>query len=149
MTDYKVVKAENAHIKDLQRFTQQMCEQALIAFPNMDIPKSTRVAMQMIKDETALCLIKDKKVVGAVAGMIIKWVFSESEYLSEMGFWIDKEHRTVETATMLLNKFKDIADRKMIPCILNPRDGKEIEKRNKFFEINGFRKIGETYGYGL
>ena len=146
---YTILKAQPDHVRDLQKFTEKMCKSANVVFPSLSSNKSTRYLMKMIKDETAICLIKDKKVVGAVAGLIVQWWFSESEYLSEMGFWIEKEHRTKENANMLLIEFKKIADKKMIPCLLNTLDGKEIEKREKLFNENNFKKLGYTYGYAL
>mgnify|MGYP003135156089 FL=1 len=146
---YKILKAQPDHIRNLQKFTENMCKTADVAFPSLSSNKSTRYLIKMIEDETALCLVKDKKVVGAVAGLVIQWWFSEAEYLSEMGFWIDKEHRTKENAHLLLTEFKKIADKKMIPCLLNTLDGKEIQKREKLFKENDFRKLGFTYGYAL
>ena len=146
---YKILKAQPDHIRDLQKFTETMCRNADVAFPSLSANKSTRYLMKMIKDETAVCLVKDQKVVGAVAGIITQWWFSEAEYLSEMGFWIEKEHRTKENAVLLLDEFKKIADKKMIPCLLNTLDGKKIGKREKLFEKNNFRKLGYTYGYAL
>ena len=149
MSDYKVLNAEVDHVKNLQEFTQSMCKGANVAFPNLDASKSTRYLMKMIQDKTALILVKDKQVVGAVAGLIMEWWFSDAEYLSEMGFWIEKEHRNFATATLLLTEFKKIADKKMIPCILNTLDGKEIDTREQLFIDNNFRKLGFTYGYAL
>tara|TARA_R100001594_G_scaffold30570_1_gene57164 strand:+ start:22058 stop:22507 length:450 start_codon:yes stop_codon:yes gene_type:complete len=149
MNEYSVIKAEVQHLKQLNGFVKNMCESADIVFPNLEPTKANRFINKMIEDGCVFCLVHNKKVVGSVAGGIVKWWFADKEYLSEMGFWIDKEHRNIETATMLLNAFKDVADKKMIPCLLNTLDGKDIKKRDDFFKDNGFRKIGFKYGYGL
>ena len=94
-------------------------------------------------------MVHEKKVVGAVCGSISHWWFADTKVLSEMGFWIEKEHRSIETATMLLEGFINIADKNLVPCMLNTLDGREIPAREKLFSDVGFRRVGHKYGYGF
>ena len=147
--DYKVIKAKKEHIKELQYFVNTMIKNADMVFPPINMMKASRYIVKMIEDETILCLVHDKKVVGSVCGLINQWWFSDTKLLDEMGFWIEKEHRSIETATMLLEGFKKIADKNLVPCMLNTLDGRDIPLREKLFSDCGFRKVGFKHGYGL
>ncbi len=147
--NYKVIKAKKEHIKILQEFVAKMIKNADMVFPPINMMKASRYGAKMIEDECVLCLVHEKKVVGAVCGSIAQWWFADTKVLSEMGFWIEKEHRSIETATMLLNGFKKIADKNAVPCMLNTLDGREIPAREKLFSDAGFRRVGHKYGYGL
>ena len=146
---YKVIRAKKEHIKKLQYFVNTMIKNADMVFPPVNMMKASRYIVKMIEDETILCLVHDKEVVGSVCGTIGGWWFADTKILSEMGFWIEKEHRSIETATMLLNGFKKIADKNAVPCMLNTLDGREILAREKLFSDAGFRRVGHKYGYGL
>ena len=147
--NYTVIKANKSHIIPLQKFVKKMTEEADMIFPALNLNKASKYGLKMIKDGSVVCLVHNKEIVGSVCGAIVKWWFSDSEYLTEQGFWIEKEHRNMETASMLLKAFKGIADKKMIPCILNTLDGKEIPAREKLFADHDFRRVGFKYGYGL
>ena len=146
---YKVTLASKDNIVDLQKFVQQMTEEADMVFPPLNLTKASKYGLKMINDGTVLILIHDKKIVGSVCGAVVEWWFSDTKYLTEMGFWINKEHRNLETASMLLNAFKAIADKKLMACMLNTLDGKEIPARDKLFAEHDFRRVGFKYGYGV
>lgn len=146
---YKVTLASKDNIVDLQKFVQQMTEEADMVFPPLNLTKASKYGLKMINDGTVLILIHDKKIVGSVCGAIVEWWFSDTKYLTEMGFWINKEHRNLETASMLLNAFKAIADKRLMACMLNTLDGKEIPARDKLFAEHDFRRVGFKYGYGV
>ena len=146
---YKIIKAKKEHIKILQEFVVKMIKNADMVFPPINMMKASRYGAKMIEDECVLCLVHEKKVVGAVCGLINQWWFSDTKLLDEMGFWIEREHRSIETATMLLNGFKKIADKNLVPCMLNTLDGRDIPLREKLFSDCGFRKVGFKHGYGL
>ena len=148
-SNYKVIKAEKHHIKYLQKFVKQMVDGADIILPQMNVVKATRYGSKMIEDGTVLCLVHDKEIVGSVCGAIVGWWFADTKVLTEQGFWIDKEHRNLETASMLLKSFKALADQNNMPCLLNTLDGKEIPVRDKLFADHDFRRVGFKYGYGL
>ena len=148
-SDYKVIKANKEHITILQEFVAKMIKNADMVFPPINMMKASRYGAKMIEDECVLCLVYNKKVVGAVCGSIAQWWFADTKVLSEMGFWIEKEHRSIETATMLLKGFKKIADKNLVPCMLNTLDGRDIPLREKLFSDCGFRKVGFKHGYGL
>jgi len=147
--NYTVIKANKSHIIPLQKFVKKMTEEADMIFPALNLNKASKYGLKMIKDGSVVCLVHNKEIVGSVCGAIVKWWFADAEYLTEQGFWIEKEHRNMETASMLLKAFKGIADKKMIPCILNTLDGKEIPAREKLFADHDFRRVGFKYGYGL
>ena len=146
---YKVIRAKKEHIKKLQYFVNTMIKNSDMVFPPVNMMKASRYIMKMIEDKTILCLVHDKEIVGSVCGLENQWWFADTKILDEMGFWIEKEHRSIETATMLLNGFKKIADKKAIPCMLNTLDGRDIPLREKLFNDLGFRKVGFKHGYGL
>jgi hypothetical protein len=148
-TNYKVIVATKEDIPTFQRFVKEMTEGADVLFPPINLMKATKYGLRMIEDGTVLCLVKDKEIIGAVCGSIGYWWFADQEFLTEMGFWIDKEHRTIETASLLLKAFKNIADKRGMACMLNTLDGKEIPARDKLFAEHDFRRVGLKYGYGF
>ena len=147
--NYKVTLATKDNIVDLQKFVKQMTEEADMVFPALNLMKASKYGLKMINDGTVIVLIHDKEIVGSVCGAIVEWWFSDTKYLTEMGFWINKEHRTPETASMLLKAFKAIADKKLMACMLNTLDGRDIPARDKLFANHDFRRVGFKYGYGV
>ena len=109
--NYTVIKANKSHIIPLQKFVKKMTEEADMIFPALNLNKASKYGLKMIKDGSVVCLVHDKEIVGSVCGAIVKWWFADAEYLTEQGFWIEKEHRNIETASMLLKAFKGIADK--------------------------------------
>ena len=147
--NYTVIKANKSHIIPLQKFVKKMTEEADMIFPALNLNKASKYGLKMIKDGSVVCLVHNKEIVGSVCGAIVKWWFADAEYLTEQGFWIEKEHRSLETASMLLKAFKALADQNNMPCLLNTLDGKEIPAREKLFADHDFRRVGFKYGYGL
>jgi len=147
--NYKVIVATKDHIPTFQKFVKEMIEGADMIFPDINKMKATKYGLRMINDGTVLCLLKDKEIIGAVCGSVVEWWFADRKYLTEMGFWINKEHRTPETASLLLKEFKNIADKKGLACMLNTLDGKELPARDKLFAEHDFRRVGFRYGYGV
>ena len=45
--------------------------------------------------------------------------------------------------------FKAIADKKLMACMLNTLDGRDIPARDKLFADHDFRRVGFKYGYGV
>jgi len=146
---YTVTLATKDNIIDLQKFVKKMTEGADIVFPALNLMKASRYGAKMINDGNVIVLIHDKKIVGSVCGTVVEWWFSDMKFLTEMGFWIEKEHRTIETASMLLKAFKSLAEKRLMPCMLNTLDGKEIPAREKLFADHGFRRVGYKYGCGI
>ena len=148
-TNYKVIVATKEHIPTFQNFVKEMTDGADMIFPSINLMKASKYGLKMIEDKTVLCLLHNKEIVGAVCGAVVEWWFADTEYLTEMGFWISKEHRTPETASLLLKAFKNIADKRNMACMLNTLDGKEIPARDKLFAEHNFRRVGLKYGYGF
>jgi len=147
--NYKVIVATKEHIPTFQKFVKEMTDGADMVFPPINLMKASKYGLKMIEDGTVLCLVNNKEIVGAVCGSVVQWWFADTEYLTEMGFWINKEHRTPETASMLLQGFKNVANKRNMACMLNTLDGKEIPARDKLFAEHDFRRVGFKYGYGV
>jgi len=103
----------------------------------------------VFEKKQCIILIKDKKIVGAIAGLKAKWWFSDSDYMADIFFFIDKKHRTFKNARGLLQALKKIAHSQSLPLIVGTFDANDIERKDMLYQKLEFRKLGLRYGYGV
>lgn len=88
-------------------------------------------------------------IYGAIGLVKDHWFFSKKEFLGDKWFYVRPEARSSRCAFKLMDKAKEVAEALEIPLILAHIYGEDIERKNRFYERQGFRQLGCVYAKGL
>lgn len=148
-SNYILTKAKDNNIPEILELTLGMWHEAQTFYPMYNKNLMVRFMKPIVNNGNCLILIKDKKIVGAIGGVVARWWFAESEYLADAFFFVEKEHRSFQNARSLIQGLNKIAKTKNIPLVMGTFDANDIERKDMLFEKLNFRKLGIRYGYGL
>ena len=87
----------------------------------------------------------DGKIVGSIGGADTSDWWSNEKYLSDMWFFVYKEHRKSKTAIKLIKSFIEIGRNANIKVKLGHIYSGDGERKDKFYEKLGFVKSGSLY----
>ena len=149
MAKYKIEIAKKEDLSEVLELIIGMHDEASTFYPPYNKNIMLRFMQPIINNGHCIILITDKKIVGAIGGVMAKWWFSENFYMADAFFFVDKKHRSYQNASALLKKLNKIANEKAIPLVVGTFDAKDIEKKDKFYEKLNFRTLGIRYGNGV
>lgn len=91
----------------------------------------------------------DRRVVGALIGVLEQQIFSDAWTASVMHYDVLPEARMGGYGVRLLKAFERWAEnRKVVEISLGVNSGEELEKLSQFALRMGYRKVGENYVRG-
>ena len=149
LTSSSLVKAEVSDIPELVGFLIGMHDEAETLYPPYDKFLMSKFIKPIVDKELCILLKKDKKIIGAIGGQERRWWFSHNKYLGDAFFFINKKERNYQNAYSLVKSFQNIANRKMIPCLLGTLDGKDLKRKADFYKKLGLRQIGNVFADGV
>ena len=84
-------------------------------------------------------------LLGSVGGIrTVDW-YGDTEFLGDLWFYVRREHRSTRAALALLRRFRDAAKSMRLPLRMAVFNGNDVERKDRFFERAGFRKVGGFY----
>jgi hypothetical protein len=149
LTNNNLVYATDSDIAELINFLIGMHDEAETLYPPYDKFLMSKFIKPIVADKLCILLKEDQKIIGAMGGIISRWWFSHNEYLGDAFFYIAKEHRSYQNASALVKGFNDIANKKLIPCLIGTADGNDLDRKSALYEKLGFRKIGDIFANGV
>lgn len=97
----------------------------------------------------ALVAEKDGKLIGSIGLAKDCFWWCDVEYLGDVWYFVHPQYRASRVGLNLLNAAKRSAEKAMLPLIMGVVHGGDIQRKDKFFERNGFTRLGGTYARGL
>jgi hypothetical protein len=146
---YNVIYATDSDITLLIKLLINMHEEADTIYPPYDKYLMARFIKPIVANKLCLLLKKDKEIVGSIGGQIRRWWFSHNEYLGDAFFYIHKDHRSYQNASLLIKGFNNIANEKLMPCMVGTLDAKDLDRKSELYEKLGFRRIGNIFANGV
>ena len=87
----------------------------------------------------------DNKIVGSIGGLESSDWWSDKKYLSDLWFFVYKQHRKSNIAVKLIKKFMQIGKKHNINTKLGHVYTGDSERKDKFYERLGLSKVGSLY----
>lgn len=87
----------------------------------------------------------DDKIVGSIGGLENSDWWSDKKYLSDLWFFVYKQHRKSNIAVKLIKKFMQIGKKHNINTKLGHVYTGDSERKDKFYERLGLSKVGSLY----
>ncbi len=88
---------------------------------------------------------KDHTIVGCMVLCYDQLWFSDESFLVDLAYYVDEKHRKSSIALRLLKASKNRAEELGLPLHISVTYGTDVERKEKFFLRNGFKKIGGNY----
>lgn len=114
-------------------------------FPPVDLDKMALHVARHIDDGVIFLAEKDGKYAGIISGMPAQYWFSQEWYFLEGFFYVHPDHRKSRIALSLLRLLKKEAHFLGMKLVCSVSTGEDIARKDKFFERNGFRRVGGIY----
>ena len=148
-SDYILTKAKDKDIAELINFLISMHEESTTLYPQYNKNLMVRFIKPIILDELCLVIKYNKKIIGAIGGQVRRWWFSENQYLGDAFCYVSPKHRSFKNASLLLKGFNNIAEKKLIPCMVGTLDGNDVDRKDQLYNKLNFRRIGSTFANGV
>lgn len=75
--------------------------------------------------------------------------FSTHKFLGDLVFYVHPNHRRSTVARRLLEAGKRLATDSGLPLMLAVVDGRDVERKDAFYERGGFNRIGGVFAYNF
>jgi GNAT superfamily N-acetyltransferase len=82
---------------------------------------------------------------GVISGLVTCPWFSTHPHVAEGCFFVSPDMRGTGAGVALLRHLGDWADKRGLPLICAVSTGDEVERKDRFFERQGFTRIGGIY----
>jgi GNAT superfamily N-acetyltransferase len=112
----------------------------------VDLEKAAQFTLLSILRHLTIIAEEDDKVVGALVLDDTPMWWTKAAALVEHGFYVDPDFRKGRrVAEQLLKAGKAIADDMGVALILTPLTAENVERKDRFYLMNGFKRIGGYY----
>tara|TARA_R110000823_G_scaffold205983_1_gene336763 strand:- start:1897 stop:2331 length:435 start_codon:yes stop_codon:yes gene_type:complete len=111
----------------------------------IDSEKLTSVINTALHKGIVLVFEVDNKIVGSIGGLESSDWWSDKKYLSDLWFFVYKQHRKSNIAVKLIKKFMQIGKKHNINTKLGHVYTGDSERKDKFYERLGLSKVGSLY----
>ena len=106
----------------------------------------TRIVNAIHRGVVLVALSDDQKaLMGSVGGICTVDWYGDAEFLGDLWFYVRREHRSSRAALALMRRFRDAAKQMRVPLRMAVFNGNDVERKDRFFERVGFRKVGGFY----
>lgn len=131
---------------DVLRLLVRMHEESGLRLPPVNLGK---VARALDKCSHIFVALSSGSVVGILALVRGEHWFSEREFLGDLVFYVAPEFRATRAAHMLLRLGKEAAIMEELPLMMAVVDGDDLDRKERFYEQCGLRKLGSVHGVGF
>lgn len=114
-------------------------------FPRPDVDKTLTVIADTILHGVVLVAERAGDIVGLVMARRTESWFSRELHLHEHVFYVVPEARASRAAVKLVRDLRAIADADGLPLHMHVGSGANVDRMDRFFERQGFRRVGGNY----
>ena len=112
---------------------------------SIDSEKLTAAISNALHKGIVIVFDVNGKIAGSIAGMETSDWWSKEKYLSDMWFFVYKEHRKSNIAAKLIKSFMKVAKNSEFKVKLGHVYSGDGDRKDKFFERFGLSKVGSLY----
>lgn len=124
-------------------------KQAGDALLPLDAEKSMKFTYHAITRSLAICVEDAGKIVGSMILSEDSPWWSSANALWEAGFFVAAlSRKSTGAAGMLIDTAKAIAGDMGVPLIVTPMTAVDLDRKDKWFRVKGFKRIGGFYRWG-
>ena len=131
---------------DILRLLTRMHEESSLDLPPVNLGK---VARALDKCSHIFVALSSGCVVGVLALSRGEHWFSERQFLGDLVFYVAPEYRATRAAHMLLRLGKEAAIMEELPLMMAVVDGGDLDRKERFYERCGLKKLGSVHGVGF
>lgn len=97
-----------------------------------------------VLSENAIYLAQEKdKLIGFIAGMVQPYFFSQRKRVTDMGFFVQPEHRGSSAAIKLVKALENWAkENNIVDVCLGQTTAVKLEETQKFYKRLGYKTVG-------
>ena len=143
------VKIEEATAEDVVPIARVLVDEFHTEYENYFPPVDVKKTIEYIGDHYHRGKIfvakRDGEVVGVTMAKPTAFWFSHSEYINEGVFYVSPRARRSRAAKLLTTELKAYARSLHLPLMLGISSGDRVKAKDKFFESQGFTRIGGLY----
>lgn len=114
-------------------------------FPPPDPEKVWAMVQHVLANGRIYIAETPSEIVGQIGGVPNELYFSRTAYVQDMGFLVKEEYRASRIAIALLRALKNYAHSLDMRLVLSVTSGTDLERKDKFFQRNGMRRLGSVY----
>ena len=112
---------------------------------SIDSEKLTAAISNALHKGIVIVFDVNGKIAGSIAGMETSDWWSKEKYLSDMWFFVYKEHRKSNIAAKLIKSFMKVAKNSEFKVKLGHVYSGDGDRKDKFYERLGLSKVGSLY----
>ena len=114
-------------------------------YPAVDVEKVIRyIADHIINGKGYIVRLNDD-IIGATLVKVTDYWFSKETFINEGVFYVSAKARRTPAAKLLLNELKAYARELDLPLMIGVTTGDRLKAKDKFFEMNNFKRVGGMY----
>ena len=114
-------------------------------YPAVDVEKVIRyIADHIINGKGYIVRLNDD-IIGAALVKVTDYWFSKETFINEGVFYVSAKARRTPAAKLLLNELKAYARELDLPLMIGVTTGDRLKAKDKFFEMNSFKRVGGMY----
>ena len=114
-------------------------------FPPVDVKKTIAYIGDHYHQGKIFIAKKDGEVVGVTMAKPVAFWFSHDKYVNEGVFYVAPSARRSRAAKLLTTELKAYARKLDLPLMLGISSGDRVKAKDRFFENQGFKRIGGLY----
>jgi|TARA_R100000654_G_scaffold75061_1_gene111093 N-acetylglutamate synthase-like GNAT family acetyltransferase len=100
---------------------------------------------QVIHKGVVFVAMKENVLLGSIGGMVVSDWWAENNYLSDLWLYVSPDHRKSSAGVMLIKNFKKVGNDSKIPVRLGHVFSGDIDRKDKWFNSLGFKKVGSVF----
>jgi len=111
----------------------------------VDVEKVIRYIADHIINGRGYVVRLNNDIIGAALVKEADYWFSKETFLNEGVFYVSAKARRTPAAKLLLNELKAYARELNLPLMIGVTTGDRLKAKDKFFEMNSFKRVGGMY----
>lgn len=115
-------------------------------FPSVSVDKVIRYVGDLVENGVVFIAENDNgDILGVLSGKVGCYWFTDEQMVQDGFFYVAPEHRGTRCASALIKSLKAWADMKGLKLECAAISGGDVDRRDRFYERNGFARIGGVY----
>lgn len=143
------MSVEIAKEEDLERVIElgmRMPKESGFNLPEGVSEKVKENLPKLMKQHPTFVFKTDGVIIGVFSLIEAQYWWSDTPFLAEALFYVEKDERNKGAATALLKAAKEYAETKSLPLVVELLTKTDLDKKAKFLERLKFDKIGTIMG---
>ena len=141
----EIRKAGPLDISALVHLLVDMHNNAEVPLAPIHSEKLVAKVNEVIHRGVVFIAMKENVLLGSIGGMVVSDWWADNKYLSDLWLYVSPMHRKTSAGVMLINNFKKVGNEAKIPVRLGHVFSGDIDRKDKWFERIGFKKVGSVF----